>query len=152
MLIRFPCWFSAGFHATIKEKGMGLFDDMMGGVHGGGQENPILDLLLRLVGNPETGGLGGLVRKLQEQGLGDQVNSWVGTGENLPISADQLRRAFGQEGFSGHAPGLPAENIFGALANLMPMVIDQLTPKGALPADHDLGEGIAQLRKSLMGE
>ncbi len=131
---------------------MGLFDNMIGGLLGGGQAQPILDLVLRLVSNPETGGLGGLVRKLQEQGLGDQVNSWVGTGDNLPVSADQLRKVFGQEGLGEHAPGLPMEKMFGGLANLLPMVIDQLTPKGALPSEHDLGEGLAQLRKSLLGE
>jgi len=131
---------------------MGPFDNLIRGLTGGGQAQPILDLIFRLISNQETGGLSRLVRKFQEQGLGDQVNSWVGTGTNLPVTADQLRRAFGEEGLAGQAPGLPSENLFGGLANLLPMVIDQLTPKGSLPPEQDRGQGLAQMRKSLLGE
>ena len=70
---------------------MGPFDNLIRGLTGEGQAQPILDLIFRLISNQETGGLAGLVRKFQEQGLGDQVNSWVGTGNNLPVTADHLR-------------------------------------------------------------
>ena len=86
---------------------MGPFDNLIRGLTGGGQAQPILDLIFRLLGNQETGGLAGLVRKFQEQGLGDQVNSWVGTGTNLPVTADQLRWAFGEEGLEDKPPDSP---------------------------------------------
>jgi len=81
------------------------------------------------------GGLGGLIEAFQRNGMGDQVQSWVGTGQNLPISGDQLQQVLGNDLLAGIARQLgqsPAEASSG-LAGVLPDLIDKLTPQGQLP-------------------
>ena len=121
---------------------MGLFDSVVGALGaaaGGGASGGQPDLL-KLVGSlmgPEAGGLAGLVQKFQQGGLGDVVASWVGTGANLPISAEQISQVLGPDTlqqlarqFGGGAGG----DLAGQLAQMLPQVVDQLTPNGQLPA------------------
>ena len=74
---------------------MGLLDQLgqaAGGMLGGGDANPLLKAVLGLLDkNSQLGGLEGLVRSFQRNGLLDVINSWVGTGQNLPISPDQVK-------------------------------------------------------------
>lgn len=86
---------------------MGLLDQLAGQVLGslaggaqGGGQSPLIQLVLNLIQNSE-GGLGGLLSKFNQAGLGDQVASWVGTGQNLPVSADQLGQVLGGAGGLG---------------------------------------------------
>lgn len=100
-------------------------------------------MLMALVGSllASSGGLQGLLAKLQSGGLGDAVQSWIGTGANQPVSGDQLGSALGPDlmgMIASQLGGSPAQ-ASGTLADLLPGLIDQLTPKGQLPADHDLG-------------
>ncbi len=78
---------------------MGLLDQVVGALANGqsAQGNPLLDIVMQLVNNPQTGGLAGLVAKLQQGAIGDIVNSWVSTGQNLPVSGEQLQSALGGE-------------------------------------------------------
>lgn len=103
----------------------------------------------------QAGGLSGLLAKLQASGLGDAVQSWVGNGANQPVSADQLGAALGPDllaGLGGGAGGAAGGMGLGGqsgdltqlLAQFLPTVVDQLTPKGQLPADNGLG-GLGQL-------
>lgn len=100
--------------------------------------------LIALVGAvlASSGGLQGLLAKLQSGGLGDAVQSWIGTGANQPVSGEQLGRALGPDlmgTIASQLGGSPTQ-ASGTLADLLPGLIDQLTPKGQLPADNDLGD------------
>lgn len=100
-------------------------------------------MLIALVGSllASSGGLQGLLAKLQSGGLGDAVQSWIGTGANQPVSGDQLGSALGPDlmGMIASQLGDSPAQASGTLADLLPSLIDQLSPKGQLPADNDLG-------------
>ena len=83
---------------------MGLLDGLIGGLMGGQQQggnNPLLQMALQMLANRSdvgsSAGLGGLINAFQNAGLGEQLKSWIGTGANLPISADQLTAALGSD-------------------------------------------------------
>ncbi|RZU00683.1 YidB family protein [Rivibacter subsaxonicus] len=88
------------------------------------------------------GGLGALVQQFQQGGLGDLMASWVGTGQNLPISAEQLQGVLGSEQVGAFAQqfGLSHEDAAHQLSQLMPQVVSQLTPDGELPSADSLGD------------
>ena len=105
-------------------------------------------------GQLDLGGiLGGLVARFSEAGLAEQASSWVGTGQNLPVSAEQIGQVFGNSALGDMAAqlGMPSEQVAGHLANLLPQVIDGLTPGGQLPAagGADLGDALAGLAAML---
>ncbi|MDD2667630.1 YidB family protein [Zoogloea sp.] len=135
---------------------MGLFDQLAGQVLGSlaggngqaGGQSALLQLVLGLIQNSE-GGLGGLLAKLNQGGLGEQVASWVGTGQNLPVSAEQISQVLGGAGLGDIAAqlGLSQESAAGQLADLLPRVVDGLTPNGEVP-DSDkelLTQGLSAL-------
>jgi uncharacterized protein YidB (DUF937 family) len=90
----------------------------------------------------EFGGLQGLIAKFQQGGLGDVVNSWVGKGENLPISAEQLSGVLGQGALADLASkfGVNTGDLAGQLSSVLPGMVDKLTPGGQLPST-ELGNG-----------
>jgi len=90
------------------------------------------------------GGLGGLVDKLQQGGLGNLVNSWVGPGQNQPVSPNQLGPALGPDIIKTLAQrsGLSEEELIRQLSQVLPGLVDKLTPNGRLPT---LAE-VSQLR------
>ncbi|HNB47688.1 MAG TPA: YidB family protein, partial [Burkholderiaceae bacterium] len=97
----------------------------------------------------------GLVQQLQQGGLGEQVGSWISTGQNLPVSPDQLKDALGSNvlGQLAGSMGLDAGQAAGPLAQLLPQVVDALTPHGQLPAagaGADLGSLLPQVLGKLM--
>lgn len=98
--------------------------------------NSATGLISEMLGKTDLGGLQGIVSKLEAAGLGDQVKSWLGNGENLPISADQLRAALGNEQVQQVARqlGLPVDAALNMLAKHVPDAIDKASPDGALPA------------------
>ncbi len=124
---------------------MGLFDEiagqvlgsLAGGAQGGGQ-SPLLQVVLSLIQNSE-GGLGGLLGRLGQAGLGEQVASWIGTGQNLPVTPEQLGQALERSGLGDMAAqlGISGEQMASQLAPLLPQVIDGLTPTGKLPESGD---------------
>ena len=136
---------------------MGLLDGLLGSVvgkvMGGGQQgSALMDMAMGLLNNPQSGGLSGLLEKFKASGLGDQAASWVGTGENAPVSGDQIHNALGGDFINQIASklGVDASQASGGLAQLLPTLIDKLTPNGAVPADGDqLAQGLAGLRKLL---
>src|SRR5574343_793945 len=131
---------------------MGLLDSVVGAL-GGGQSaggNGLLEVAMQLLNNPQTGGLGGLLPYFQQGGLGEVVNSWVSTGQNLPISAEQLQSVLGGAQLQNIAAQLSIspEQASGSLADLLPQVVDQLTPNGQLPQGGDLlAQGMDLLKK-----
>lgn len=115
--------------------GLGGLAELARGLGGSGGGD-LLGAVVGMLGNDSPlGGLAGLVGKLQQAGLGDAVQSWVGTGQNLPVSADQLRGALGHDTVSGMAQqlGLDSGDLAGQLSQLLPQVVDKLTPHGQVP-------------------
>ena len=80
---------------------MGFMDQLKGMLSGqpgeAGAPAGMLGDLLKLVNDPQSGGLAGLIEKFNEKGLGDLMSSWISTGKNLPISADQIKNALGSD-------------------------------------------------------
>jgi uncharacterized protein YidB (DUF937 family) len=116
---------------------MGFLDDIIGKVTGGGTSGGLSALapaVLDMLQN-HPGGLGGLLSSFQSQGLGHIISSWIGTGENLPISADQLQRVLGSDTLKNLAAraGIPPEQIGASLSQLLPHMVDNMTPDGKIP-------------------
>jgi uncharacterized protein YidB (DUF937 family) len=82
------------------------------------------------------GGLGGLMAKFQQAGLGDAASSWVGSGENHAVTGEQMSSALGEGTISDLAAkiGMSNGDAAGSLAGMLPGLIDKLTPHGAAPA------------------
>ena len=131
---------------------MGLLDQVVGGLAAnalGGKGNGLAEMAMQLV-NQYPGGLGGLVQAFQQGGLGEIVNSWVSTGQNLPVSGDQLSSALGSDliGKLAGQAGVAPQEASNGLANLLPGLVDQLTPGGKLPEGGDmLSQGLDMLKK-----
>jgi len=127
---------------------MGLLDGLIGSLMGGqqqGGDNPLLQMALQMLTNKGEGGgngLGGLMDAFQNAGLGDQLKSWIGTGQNMPISADQLSEALGSDKIRDIAGqlGMSQGEVSGGLADMLPQLIDKITPNGQLPDNHNLLE------------
>jgi uncharacterized protein YidB (DUF937 family) len=138
----------------IKEVNMGLLDQIVKGLAGkflgggGGTQNPLLDMALGLINNPQAGGLGGLIETFKSKGLGDAVSSWISTGKNLPISGDQIQQVLGSDKLRQLAKslGVSDEEVSGGLASLLPGLIDKLTPNGQLPGKDVLEQGLRKLK------
>jgi len=117
----------------------GLLGSVMGGMMGGGQQqasNPLLQIALQLL--QQNGGLQGILGKFQQAGYGEQAQSWIGTGQNLPIDAGALSQIFGQGqlGQIAQQLGVSHEEAAGQLAQTLPQVVDQMTPNGQIPEGH----------------
>lgn len=138
---------------------MGLFDQVasaIGASTGAAAEgeNSVLGSIMHLVNNPETGGFAGLVQAFHKGGLGEIVNSWVSTGQNLPISSEQIQSVLGSEQVSQIAGklGISTEEASGKLAEFLPQIVDKLTPNGGIPEGGDLmSKGLELLKSKLFG-
>ncbi|BFI95810.1 MAG: YidB family protein [Rhodanobacter sp.] len=117
--------------------------DSLGSLLGGGQGNPgggssLIDVAGQLI--QQAGGVQGLADMLQQHGLGEAVQSWIGNGANLPVSAEQLGQAL-QNGGLGSAVqeaagklGVDPGQLIGQLSQVLPHAVDHLTPDGQAPA------------------
>jgi uncharacterized protein YidB (DUF937 family) len=129
---------------------MGLLDELARGIGahlGKGAGNEAANAALKLLNNPEIGGLAGLVKLFNQGGLEKQMASWISTGKNLPVSADQIMSVLGQgrvEELAKQA-GVGGQDISGGLAQMLPQIIDKLTPDGKLPAQNDLASQLTKL-------
>lgn len=83
-----------------------------------------------------AGGLQGIVDQLNRAGLGEQVSSWIGTGSNLPVSADQIKAALSSEQLRslGQSLGVDIDQLPEILAEHLPKAIDKASPQGVLPS------------------
>lgn len=114
---------------------MGLLDSVVGALgqsQGGGQAD-LLGAVIGMLG--QGGGQAGLVAKFQQSGLGDVAASWVGTGQNQAIEPDQLGNVLGGDLLSGLAQqtGMNQGDLLGQLSQMLPQVVDKLTPNGQIP-------------------
>lgn len=130
---------------------MGLLDSLLGGLGQKGTGNALMDSVLAMVNDPRTGGIQGLVQAFQQKGMGGLVDSWVSTGQNLPISAEQIQHALGSDrlGELAGKAGLSGADLSSKLAELLPNVVDKLTPNGQLPDANALGQLLGTLRGKL---
>jgi uncharacterized protein YidB (DUF937 family) len=117
---------------------MGLIDGLKGFFKSDDTESStkLTIIVAKMIADPNSGGVHGLVKLFQDNGFGEQVASWVSTEANLPISADQIRKVFGggqlvQEIAS--ALGVSENEAAGKLAEMLPTVIDKLTMYGQIP-------------------
>lgn len=132
---------------------MGLLDSVIGalgqGGQGGGQAALLQAVLGMLAGQGgQGGGLADLAARFQQGGLGDVMSSWVGTGQNLPVSADQLSGVLGDDVIAqlSRSSGLSGSDLLGQLAHVLPQVVDHVTPDGQLPQGGlDVGAVLGQL-------
>ena len=92
-------------------------------------------VLGEVMGNGGQGGLSAIVAKLQQAGFGDQVKSWIGTGQNLPITAEQLQQALGSDTVKQLAArfNIPVDQLAKVLAQQLPAAVDHASPNGKLP-------------------
>ncbi len=138
---------------------MGLLDMVTGALGGaggnGGGANPLLGIVMQMLSNNgQSGGLAGLAKAFQDKGMGDQMASWIGTGQNLPISPDQIKAVLGggQLGQIASQLGMNEQQAAGGLADMLPQVIDKLTPNGQVPQGNDLmAQGLELLKGKLFG-
>ena len=92
-------------------------------------------VLSEVFGNGSQGGLNAIVAKLQQAGFGDQVKSWLGNGQNLPITAEQLRQVLGSDTVKQLAArfNIPGDQLAKVLAQQVPLAVDRASPDGELP-------------------
>ncbi len=117
---------------------MGLLDSIVGAVTGGGASQggggaELIGALLQQFGGNQ--GLAGLVEQFSKGGLGEVVQSWVSTGQNLPISAEQISQVLGSGQLAELAQqfGVQPDAMAAQLSDQLPNLVDKLTPGGQLP-------------------
>jgi uncharacterized protein YidB (DUF937 family) len=158
---------SAGAQAGLGGSGGGLggLGNLLGGLLGGraaandagapaagkgAMLAVLLPLAIQLI--QRNGGVGGLLQRLTQGGYGQQAQSWVSTGENQPVGLDAVTDIMGADELSrlSQQLGVPSEQVAGGLAEILPHVVDQLTPQGQVPADADdvLGSSLSQLTQA----
>jgi len=87
-----------------------------------------------------VGGLGGLLKQFQQAGFGDAINSWINTGPNKSVAPGQVSDALGPEIIDtlSQRTGLPRDQVVAILSQVLPQVVDQLTPEGRLPTQREV--------------
>lgn len=121
---------------------MGLLDKALE-MFGNNNPLPMMDSRTRLLqaalsllaNNGQAGGLNGLVDRFQHAGLGNVISSWIGTGQNVPITGTQVQQALGPEQLQqiSDEAGLPQDEAAEQLSGMLPDLVDRLTPAGHIP-------------------
>lgn len=141
---------------------MGLLDELTSqvlGGRGGGSVPSTASVTEAVLGMMQGhGGLGGLAQVFQQKGLGDVMNQWVSTGPNPPMTADQAHSVFGPSQIAEIARklGINPQLAAAAIAAVLPMIVDHMTPHGRIPSQEQqqassgslLEQGLGMLRGS----
>ena len=133
---------------------MGLFDSILGAASGknaqSGEANPLIGIVSGLLA--QSGGLEGLASKFSQSGQGNAFKSWVGMGENQPVSNDQIQNVLGSEQVNAIATrmGVDPAVVSTFLAEYLPKIVDKLTPAGKIDPAADHQQGLAALLPSLL--
>jgi uncharacterized protein YidB (DUF937 family) len=133
---------------------MGLLDSVLSAVSGRGDSssagNQLLGTLSGLLA--QSGGLQGLAGKFSQSGQGDAFSSWVGMGENQPVSSNQIQQALGSDQIRAIATKMGVDPNLASqfLAEYLPKIIDKLTPTGKVDPTVDHQQGLAALLPSLL--
>ena len=109
----------------------------IGGALGGSGAAALLAAIFQML--QRNGGLGGLLSQFQQAGYGRQADSWVSTGQNLPIDPDILSKVLGSGQLDSIAQqiGLPRSRVAEEVSSALPQVVDRMTPRGSIPDDGD---------------
>jgi uncharacterized protein YidB (DUF937 family) len=131
---------------------MGLLEDVLGMAGMGNsaqsqQHAGALSMIMEYINSPQVGGIAGLQKMFQDKGLGGIVSSWISTGQNLPVSADQLQSVLHGGALQNMASqsGMDMSQLTSVFSQLLPNVVDKLTPNGQVP---DSG-ALSQMMKGL---
>jgi len=133
---------------------MGLLDSILGAASGQGgatgEANPLMGIVSGLLA--QSGGLQGLASKFAQSGQGNAFQSWVGMGENQPVSSGQIQNAIGSEQVSAIASRMGVDPAVASnfLAEYLPKIVDKLTPAGKIDPAADHQQGLAALLPSLL--
>jgi uncharacterized protein YidB (DUF937 family) len=133
--------------------GLGSMLGGLGGLGGAGGNGALLAALLPMAFQliQSQGGLSGLAARFQNAGMGEQVRSWVGTGANEAISGENVAKAMGSDTLAQMAQqlGLPQDRVASSLAEVLPEIVNQMTPHGSVPDNHNqvLEQGIAAVTR-----
>lgn len=117
----------------------------------GNNSSPLVAGLLQMI-QSQPGGLQGLVQSFHDKGLGGLVSSWVSTGQNLPASADQIHNALGSDRIQelARAAGISPDVAGSSIAQLLPGLVDKLTPNGQVPEHNSVMEMVGGLLGSFV--
>jgi uncharacterized protein YidB (DUF937 family) len=145
-----------GAQADARHGGGGLADILGqvlasgGAPRGGGGIGDVLGQILA-GGSGGAGGLGGLLEQLQRAGFGEQAGSWVSSGQNLPISPEVIGQIFGADGLAAIArqAGVSERDASEGLSQLLPEVVDRVTPSGEVPDLERLSASVGELSRRL---
>ena len=133
---------------------MGLLDSILGAVTGKTDSSGGAAQLIGVLGGllAQSGGLQGLANKFAQSGQGNAFQSWVGMGENQPISSNQIQNALGSEQVNALAAkmGVDPTQASSFLAEYLPKIVDKLTPEGKVDPAADHQQGLAALLPSLL--
>jgi uncharacterized protein YidB (DUF937 family) len=142
---------------------MGMLDGLIGSALGGmmgtsgsgsGQpQSPLLQIALQLL--QQNGGVAGVLDKFRQGGYADQADSWQSAGQNLPLSGNALQEVLGS-GTIGQIAGqlgMSHGDAAGGLAQMLPQLIDQFTPDGEIPENHNdvVAQALAILTQTKTG-
>ena len=133
---------------------MGFLDSILGGQNQSGNERggatPILGVLMGLLA--QSGGIQGLLNKFTQAGHDDKVKSWISTGENEPISPEQVQNVIGPDQISAIATklGVDPAQASQLLARFLPAAVDKMTPNGHVDPNADHPSNLAGLLPSLL--
>jgi uncharacterized protein YidB (DUF937 family) len=139
-----------GMLANRSGQGSARNPGAFGQARGGGGLTDILGQVLGGAGGGgAAGGLGGLLDQLQRTGFGEQANSWVSRGANQPIPPDAMSQIFGRDGLEqiSRQAGLSEEDTSRGLSQLLPEVVDHMTPEGDVPDFGSLTSSVDDLAR-----
>jgi uncharacterized protein YidB (DUF937 family) len=128
---------------------MGILDDVSAKLGGKqGQDGGLASMQKFFSSN---GGLQGMTSKLTNSGLGKQVQSWVGTGENQPVTGQQVKQAVdpGQIHQVAKQAGISDDEACDNIAKAMPEMVNQATPEGKIPQQDPFAKGLDSLKRML---
>jgi uncharacterized protein YidB (DUF937 family) len=133
---------------------MGLLDSILGAASGKTSAPGEANSLMAVVGGllAQSGGLQGLASKFSQSGQGNAFQSWVGMGENQPVSSGQVQNALGSEQINAIASRVGVDPAMAStfLAEYLPKIVDKLTPAGKIDPSADHQQGLAALLPSLL--
>ncbi|MBA3562128.1 MAG: DUF937 domain-containing protein [Actinobacteria bacterium] len=127
----------------------GGLNDILSGALGGQRGGMLAMLAPLLAGLLGGGGLEKLLSGFRQKGMGAKADSWIGTGPNEPVSADEVREVLGSEQLADIAQqlGISEEQAADALADVLPSVVDDVSPEGQLPPQDDLDRILDSIRQ-----
>jgi uncharacterized protein YidB (DUF937 family) len=133
---------------------MGLLDSILGAASGRGGASGEANQLMGVLGGllAQSGGLQGLANKFAQSGNGNAFQSWVGVGENQPVSSNQIQNVIGPEQVNAIATRMGVDTAVASnfLAEYLPKIVDKLTPAGKIDPAADHQQGLAALLPSLL--